>query len=383
VLDDPSTFGVAFRRWLANRPPELEPSREWTARDFEGDIAAQSRLQHHLWAAGWGRWGWPEDSGGFGGSVVHRGIVYDELTAAGYIYPHFSETLEIVASTLLHFSPELARIHLPAALEGRELWCQAFSEPDAGSDLTSLTTRAVAAGDGFRVSGQKVWQSFGHVSRWTMLLARTGSPDSRHRGLTMFWVDLETPGITVRPIAVSNGRNELAEVYFDEVAVPASAVIGEVGVGWAVTMYLMQFERGMYAWQRQAHLHMRLADAIRQSGRPAAEVGVLVGDAFVSLFALRTRARSTLLRLAAGDTIGPEASVDKTLLSSTEHAVYDAARELLSPEFELGGSDRAHIWRDEWHYSRSTSVFGGAVEVQRDIIAERLLGLPRRSARGT
>jgi alkylation response protein AidB-like acyl-CoA dehydrogenase len=367
----------AFREWLKANASEFEPHRTWRARSFEDDVAAQCELQRLLYDSGWGRVGWPESCGGLGGDIVGRGIVYDELTAAGIAYPHFAETMEIVASTLLHYTPHLAQRHLPAALEGRELWCQAFSEPNAGSDLTSLTTRAVREGGSFRVTGQKVWQSFGHVSSWTMLLARTGTSDSRHRGLTMLWVDMATPGITIRPIAVANGRNELAEVFFDDVIVPVESIIGEVDAGWAVTMYLMQFERGMYAWQRQAHLHMRLADAVRATTHPANEIAASVGDAYLALFALRTRTKATLQRLAAGENVGPEASIDKAMLSATEQLVYDTARELFSPAFELDDSDVAHVWRDEWMYSRSTSIFGGAAEVQRDLIAERLLSLPR------
>jgi alkylation response protein AidB-like acyl-CoA dehydrogenase len=373
----PGELRDRLREWLRNESPRLEPFRSGRATSLEDDIAHERELQRLLYDAGWTRFGWPVECGGSGGSAVLRGVVYEELTAAGLIFPEAYQILETLGPMLTRYAPELARLHLGPYLAGDELWCQGFSEPDAGSDLAGLRTRAIDEGDCFRLVGQKVWQSLGHISRWCAALVRTGEPDSRHRGLAMMWIDLELPGITVNPIRAANGRNELSEVFFDDALVPKSSLIGGPSQGWEVAMYLLQFERGMYAWQRQARLHTRLQDAVAQSTRPPAETAAVLGDAYLALFALRMKCRETLLRLAAEENPGPEISVDKVLLSTAEQAVFDAVRQLLWPALEIDDADETVILRNEWFYSRATSIFGGAVEVQRDIIAERLLGLPR------
>jgi hypothetical protein len=232
------------------------------------------------------------------------------------------------------------------------------------------------------LNGQKIWTSRAHVARRCLVLARSGSAESRHRGLSMLWVDLESPGVTVKPLACADGRNAVSEVFFDDVVVPATELVGELDGGWAVALYLLQFERGNYAWQRQAWLGKRLQEAIANVEPGAgdggdAETAGLVGDAYLDLFALRATSSATLPRLAAGESPGPAISVDKILLSTAEKSVLETARRLLWPAFETGGDDASAVWRREWWFSRVTSILGGAVEVQRDIVAGRILGLPR------
>ncbi len=265
-------------------------------------------------------------------------------------------------------------------MRGDETWCQGFSEPEAGSDLGSLRTRAVADGDGYRLTGQKTWSSNGHVSAWSCLLARTGEPDSGYRGLTMFWVDLAAEGVNVVPTPLENGRCETSEIFLDDVFVPATHVVGGVGEGWPVVMFLLQFERGAYAWTRQAALHSQLDELVREHGDEFGEdADRIVGDAYLALLALRSQAKRTIGELAAGRDLGPEASIDKLLLSAAEQCMTEAARALLSPRLELSYEDDAYaaLWRSRWLYSRITTIYGGAAEVQRDLVSERLLGLPR------
>jgi acyl-CoA dehydrogenase len=188
---------------------------------------------------------------------------------------------------------------------------------------------------------------------------------------------MSLPGVTVRPIRAASGRHEFAELFFDDVVVPRDALVGELNGGWAVAMHLLQFERGMYGWIRQAWLHRRLEEAIA-SGSPAGPASPeTVADAYLAALSLRLRCRSTVGRLAAGAFLGPEISVDKLLLSAAEQEVQDAARAVLGPAFVLDDSPAAQGWRSEWFYSRATSIYGGAAEVQRDIVAEHLLGLPK------
>jgi alkylation response protein AidB-like acyl-CoA dehydrogenase len=279
---------------------------------------------------------------------------------------------------LIRFDPAKAVARIPPACRGDEAWCQGFSEPDAGSDLASLRCRAVASDDGWVLNGQKVWTSLAHLSTHCFVLARTGGPDSGHRGLSMFLVGHDTPGMTVRPLRAMNGRYEFGEVFLDDVALPSDAIIGAPGQGWAMAMYLLQWERGMYAWQRQALMHQRLGQLVAEAGG-AADPAAL-GATWATVATLRALSRDTVRRLAAGESPGPEISVTKVLLARAEQLLMDSARDALVPRLELDPSESG--WRAEWFYSRATSIYGGTAEIQRSIIAERCLGLPREPARG-
>jgi alkylation response protein AidB-like acyl-CoA dehydrogenase len=259
------------------------------------------------------------------------------------------------------------------------MWCQGFSEPDSGSDLASLRCRAVPEGDRrtaatWRVNGQKVWTSLAQYSQRCVLLARSGPADSRHRGITAFFVDMDTPGISVRPIEMINGEREFAEVFFDDVAVPADRILGEPDGGWAVAMSILPYERSSCFWQRIAYLYRRLerlVEAAPQHDR-AAEV---VGEAYLQLHALRARSRATQHRLAETGTLGAETSIDKVLVATAEQTTYDAARRLLGGMVELDDGTAGETWRGEYLYSRAATIYGGTIEVQRNIIARRLLEL--------
>jgi alkylation response protein AidB-like acyl-CoA dehydrogenase len=366
------------RRWLDGHAAELTPYRKEPHGDLADAVAYFRPLQKLLYTSGWTRLGWPEACGGVGGSAVQRAAVMEELAAAGYVIPETLGSVEIIAPMLIRFAPKLAAAHVAAAIAGDEVWCQGFSEPDAGSDLGSLRTRATADGDRFRITGQKMWSSNGHIAQHCCLLARTGTSDSGYRGLTMFWIDLDTPGVTVRPVACESGRAEVAELFLDDVEVPARRVVGEVGEGWRVVMYLMQFERGAYAWQRQADLHTQLQHLIDEAPEPLSDSAPdLIGNAYLALFALRARCTPTLESLASGHDLGPEISVDKLLLSQAEQTITDTARRLLWPALEIEDGDLAATWRRRWSYSQICTIYGGAAEIQRDLVAERLLGLPR------
>ena len=370
-------FASAFRAWCADHDTDLAPYRTAVSGSLADGFAHERGLRHLLWQHGWTRWGWPIECGGLGGSALLRAILHDELAAAGYIVPESFGLMEIVTPTLLRFAPELARRDMPAMLRGDELWCQGFSEPDAGSDLASLRTRAIDTGDQFVVSGQKTWTSRAHIARRCLVLARTGEVDSRHRGITALWIDLESPGVTVTPLATADGRDAFCEVFFDDVRVPRSSLIGEVGGGWAVAMYLLQFERGNYAWQRQAGLTAKLQSLVtKMAAAPDADAR-LIGEAYLDVFALRSTSIVTLNELTAGRNPGPAISVDKLLLSTAERAVLDTARQVLWPSLELDDSEISAVWRQEWWFSRATSILGGSAEVQHDILAERVLGLPK------
>src|SRR5512134_1056303 len=289
--------------------------------------------------------------------------------------PGLFSLIEVLAPTLIDFAPpELAADAVPRLLSGEELWCQGFSEPDSGSDLASLRCRAVQDGDAWRINGQKVWTSLAQYSDRCVLLTRTGPPESRHRGITAFFVDMDTPGITVKPLEMINGEREFAEVFFDDVVVPANRMLGELNGGWAVAMSILPYERSSCFWQRIAYLYrrlQRLVDVAPDDDR-AAEV---VGNAFLQLHALRARSRVTQHRLAAGGTLGAETSIEKVLLATAEQTTYDAVRRLLSGVVEMDDGVDGETWRGEYLYSRASTIYGGTAEVQRNIIARRLLEL--------
>ncbi|HEV7535483.1 MAG TPA: acyl-CoA dehydrogenase family protein [Acidimicrobiia bacterium] len=368
---------AAFVAWLRANEAALAPFRARRPGPIEDAFAHDNQLHRLLGAEGWTAYGWPEEAGGRGGSALLRAILYDELIGAGYIVPEAFNVLETIGPMLCTYAPHLAREEMTAFAAGRRMWSQGFSEPDAGSDMASIRTRAVLDGDVFRINGQKIWVSFGHLSDACGVLVRTGDVESRHRGLSILWVDMTLPGVTVRPIQAASGRHEFAELFFDDVAVPRSCLVGELNGGWAVAMHLLQFERGMYGWIRQAWLHRRLEDGLRSALTDAPASPGMVGEAYLAALSLRLRCRATVERLADGAFLGPEISVDKLLLSTAEQQVFDTARTLLGPGFAVSDDPAAADWRSEWFFSRSTSIYGGAAEVQRDIVAEHLLGLPK------
>ena len=224
------------------------------------------------------------------------------------------------------------------------------------------------------INGQKVWTSLAQFSDRCVLLTRTGPADSRHRGITAFFVDMDTPGITVAPLEMLNGELEFAEVFFDDVVVPADRMLGELNGGWTVAMSILPYERSSCFWQRIAYLYRRLQRLVEVAPDDdrAAEI---VGDAYVQLHALRARSRATQHRLAETGTIGAETSIDKVLVATAEQTIYDAVRRLLPGMIEMDDGAAGETWRSEYLFSRAATIYGGTAEVQRNIIARRLLEL--------
>jgi alkylation response protein AidB-like acyl-CoA dehydrogenase len=376
---DLAGYRAELHAWLDAHHEELAP-RFAPPGTLDDRIAQMQRVKSILFAAGWMQLGWPERVGGRGGSPMLRTELGAALAGRGLADPGLYSLIEVLAPTLIDFArPELAAEVVPRLLSGAEMWCQGFSEPDTGSDLASLRCRAVPNGDArtastWVINGQKVWTSLAQYSERCVLLARTGPPDSRHRGISAFFLDMDTPGITVAPLEMINGEREFAEVFFDDVVVPADRMLGEPNGGWAVAMSILPYERSSCFWQRIAYLYarlQRLVDAAPDDDR-AAEV---VGNAFLQLHALRARSRATQHRLAAGATLGPETSIEKVLLATAEQTTYDAARRLLRGVVEMDDGVAGETWRSEYLYSRAATIYGGTAEVQRNIIARRLLDL--------
>ncbi|MDB6002897.1 MAG: putative acyl-CoA dehydrogenase [Rhizobacter sp.] len=376
-------FRTRLRASLAEEPA-FDRWRGLHHTSTEDRMAAHAGLMAELYRHGWNRYGWPEEAGGLGGDERFRAVLYDELAAAGLPVPGQTHLLETLGPPTTRFAPHLSAAYLPAYLRGEEWWGQGFSEPDAGSDLAALRCRARREGDTYVVSGSKLWMSHGSTATRMVCLVRTGTPESRHRGLTMIMIDVDSPGVSVRPVAIASGENELAEVFFDDVVVPADRLIGDEGAGWAVAMYLLQFERAMYAWlcaaealRRLRELRGQLAERVASGRRLPDGAATRVGEVYGDLVTLRARSAETVRRLAAGQTVGPEASVDKVLLATLEINLHDLARDLLGPDFLFGTDASMEQWRTDWWFTRSATILGGSSEVQRTILADHVLGLPK------
>ncbi len=367
-------FRAGLVAWLDEHLADLVPSYVGEG-TLDEQMAQLSKVKRALYEAGWIRYGWSESVGGLGGPSILRAVLGEEVTARGLVEAGFYSMTEVLAPTLAEFAPpELARAEIPKLLRGDTMWCQGFSEPGTGSDLSSLSCRATQVDDHWVVNGQKLWTSLAQHASACVLLTRTGPPGSAHRGITAFFVDIDSPGITVRPFELLNGAPEFAEVFFDDVVVPADRILGEVNGGWAVAMNILPFERSTSFWHRTAFLARRMQQLVERAPDDVHSATVL-GEAFQQLYAMRARSRLTQYRLAEQGTIGAETSVDKILVATAEQQVFDAVRELMPGVVELDDSPDGAHWRSEFLYSRAATIYGGSAEIQRNIVARRLLDL--------
>jgi alkylation response protein AidB-like acyl-CoA dehydrogenase len=367
-------FRMSVDRWLDEHGAELEPEFEGIG-TLDEQMAQLRKIMRLGYDAGFTRWGWPERVGGLGGSNLLRAYLGEALTARDLVEPGNYSMPEVLAPTMIDFAPaDLAANMVPRLLSGDEIWCQGFSEPGTGSNLGSLACRATKDGDDWRVNGQKVWTSLAQYAQRCVLLTRTGTPESAHRGITAFFIDMDTPGITVRPIETMHGVPEFSEVFYDDVLVPGDRILGQVDGGWAVAMDLLPYERSTALWHRATYLQRRLEQLVSLAPDGALDPASL-GEAIEQVWALRARSRATQRRLAAGETLGPETSIDKVLLATAEQAVFDLAAEGLGPSVAIGDDPESGRWRAEFLYSRAATIYGGSAEIQRNIIARRLLEL--------
>ena len=377
-------FALEVRRWLAHnteRPgPDLSPEesidwgRRWQAKLAEARMVAIS---------------WPESVGGRWAAPVEVALYNMEYARAGAPQPVNRVGINLAGPTLLaHGTPEQQARWLPSILDASEIWCQLFSEPAAGSDLAALRTTAEPVADGWLVTGEKVWTSYAGFSKWGIALVRTGidGEQSRHRGISCMVIDMEDPGVEVRPLRQITGEFEFNQVGLDEVFVPADQLVGGLHQGWAVAGTALAHERGTaYPFKEQVvheiYLGELLADA-RGRGALADPVAAdQIVDAYVELRLLRLRNYRTLSQLGRGVEPGPDSSITKLVHSSMTRRLSSTALDILGDEAPLwpaGGRDlTAGSWQRQWLWSKAGSIAGGTDEVQRNIIAERLLGLPR------
>jgi hypothetical protein len=371
--EDLATFAASFEQWLSTCPESLigasSPLPTTDAR-----MEAMRRLMGDLFAEGWGRWGWAEPFGGLGGSILHRAVMWEGLARHGVGGMAAFEHLEVLGPTLLTMGPpEFCARAFPCFLDGTETWAQGFSEPDSGSDLAALRTRATADGSEYRITGRKIWTSWARFARWCLVLARTGTVESRHRGITAFIVDLHSPGVEIRSIAQANGHDELAELTLDEVVVSADRVIGTVDGGWAVAMHILSSERGTFAWFRQCFLLHQMLGMLE---RGAPEADGLLGDAVLDLASVGALSIDALRAHERGATLGPRAAFTKLSLCAAEQGMFDWALasdpDVIVDPFDDEGLDL----RAAYLFSRIVTVYGGSKQMQLDTVAKQILRLP-------
>jgi alkylation response protein AidB-like acyl-CoA dehydrogenase len=287
----------------------------------------------------------------------------------------------LLAPTMLEYGTEAQKArYLPAMASGDEIWCQGWSEPDAGSDLAGIRSRAARhpAGDGWVLNGQKTWASRGAFAEWCFGIFRTDPEAERHRGLTYFLLPMDSPGLTMRPIPQIDGETGFAEIFFDNVEVPDSQVLGDVGAGWSVAMATAGSERGLSLRSpaRYTEAAGRLLDLYDRRGGPPSATDA-VAQAYMDAQAYQLHTYWTATKVSRGHAVGPEASCNKIFWSETDVAIHETALSLLGPEAEILEAGAPGEWLDGYLFSLAGPIYAGTNEIQRNVVAERLLGLPR------
>jgi len=366
-------FATEVREWLAANMGDVpafasfDAEVEW-GRQWQGRLAAERWVGLH----------WPAEYGGRGASPVQVAIFNAEYARARAPQLVNRVGLNLAGPTLLaHGTAEQKERWLAKILTATEIWCQLFSEPGAGSDLAALTTKAEPAEDGWLLSGQKVWTSYAQYARWGICLARTDPDAPKHRGISYLVVDMEASGIDVRPLTQITGEAEFNEVFLDEVFVPADHLVGELNQGWAVANTTLAHERGTnFPFKEQVvhevYLGELWGEAARRDKLDDPAVVDHLAQAYVELAVLRLHNWRTLSRLARGEEPGPESSWVKLAWTDLTQHLSEAALDVVDPESPLWGK-----WQRQWLWSKAASIAGGTSEIQRTIIGDRILGLPR------
>lgn len=384
-------FAAEARAWLeANLPAEWRRDHCWTRVEEPLWLEIARPWQRRLYEGGWAAIAWPREHGGRGASVIERWLFDQALDEMGAPRPPTASYVDLIGPALLqHGNEQVRRRFIGPLLSGDELWCQGFSEPGAGSDLGSLRTRGERRGDEYVVNGQKVWTSHADIADWCFLLCRTEPEALKHKGISLLLVDMRSPGVTVRPLQQMTGDAEFCEVFFEDVRVPADHLVGAPGAGWQIAMGILAHERGpVWTFTFQRRIRRSLENLFATTRAHAATDGALrdplvrqrLAQAWIEVEILRLTAYRSLTRLLRTGHPGVESSIEKVLGSETDQRLQDIAAGLFGPYGTL--RDGPHALEDgrrvrEYLYARSETLMGGTSEIQRNVIAQRLLGLPR------
>ena len=384
------SFRNELRAWLADALPAgwgetvFEPENE--------DERARFRLawERKLFEGGWSGINWPVEYGGRGATLIERGIFAEEMARA-----RTPEGLNIIGHNLAgptilrHGTDAQKRRFLPTIISSDEVWCQGFSEPNAGSDLASVRTRAERRGDKFIVNGQKIWTSFAQYSDWCFALVRTDTEAPKHKGLSFLLIDMKSHGISIRPLRQISGESEFNETFFDDVEVPVENVVGDINGGWKIAMTTLAYERGPEdALGRQVRFKQEIDTLLRtlseapRGARSAIEDPVIrqnLARSIIEVEVMRLSSLRAFSKYLRGEERGADASVLKLYWSHAAQNMYETAMDALGPLAPLSGGEAAAGGRFQlsWLQSKAFTIYSGSSEIQRNIIGERMLGLPR------
>jgi len=368
--------------------------RDWLVANLDGEFAAvrgkggpgreheayEQRLawDRHLAAAGWTCVGWPVEFGGRGATIEQQVIFHEEYARADAParVNHLGE--ELLGPTLIAFgTPEQQARFLPHIKDVTELWCQGYSEPGAGSDLAAVSTAATLRDGQWSITGQKVWTSLAHLADWCFVVARTEPGSQRHHGLSYLLVPMDQPGVTVRPITQLTGTSEFNEVFFDDARTDASLVVGGAGKGWTVAMGTLGFERGVSTLGQQLGFRRELAGVVELARRNGAAEDPIIRDQLTRAWLGLEVMRAHALRTLSSATSGTQASVAKLLWAHWHRGLGELAMDVAGAPSMVEGADGLDDWQRLFLFTRADTIYGGSSEIQRNIIAERTLGLPR------
>jgi alkylation response protein AidB-like acyl-CoA dehydrogenase len=360
-------FRDDVRGWIEANHPGPEPDSDQEAFEF------RRAWQRALNQRGWAGLSWPTEYGGAGATMVEQAIFSEEIARAGA--PQMANVLGLAMggpTVIAHGTEEQKQRFLPPILSADEIWCQGFSEPESGSDLASLKTRAVRNANEWVVTGQKVWTTYAHEAKWCMLVARTDPDVPRHRGLTYFLMDMDQDGVDVRPLVQITGEAEFNELFIEEARIPDENIVGGEGNGWPVAITTLMHERVGLAFALQVRVQIALRElqgAIREAGLNGDPV---IRQRFGQLFADAQVLRLNAYRSLTG-TPGPQGSLGKWHWAEVNQALTELAMDVAGPRAQLGDG----TWPYRFLRSRANSIEGGTTEILKNIVAERVLGLPR------
>jgi alkylation response protein AidB-like acyl-CoA dehydrogenase len=373
-----TAFRDELRAWFADNDPGPEPARGGAAGEEDAHFAWRRDFQRRLHDAGWAAPHWPREYGGRGATVTESAIFFEELGRARAPLPANVLGILLGGPTLMMWGTDEQKDRfLGPILSGEEIWCQGFSEPEAGSDLAALKTRAMADGDDWVVTGQKVWTSGAQHSKWCMLVARTDPDVPKHKGLTYFLLDMEQPEVQVRPLRQITGESEFNELFIESARIPGENVVGGVGNGWKVALTTLMNERAGLAFFLQVLLRRQLDDLIDEAAARGRLDDDVVADRLGALHVktevLRLTAYRGLTAIEKYGQPGPEGSLTKWMWSDANQELAQLASDVVGAEGLVAGSR----WGYELLRARGNSIEGGTTEILKNIVAERVLGLPR------
>ncbi len=378
-------FRDELRAWLRENLAD-ELATPLPAMGAEEGVERRRRWQRRVHQAGYAGVSWPKQYGGRGLSLIEAMIVNEEMARAKAPDMINVIGLNMAGPTIIHHGTEEQKAkYLENILDATDIWCQGFSEPNSGSDLASLQTRAVPDGDDFVVNGQKVWTTLGHVAKWCILLTRTGTAEEKHTGLTYLIVDMQSPGVEVKPLVQMTGDAEFNEIYFTDVRVPRENLLGGVGEGWRVAMTTLMHERATLGVALQVRSRIAFDELVTLARAGAKSADPLVRQKLAQLYVetevMRFNGYRGLTGMLRGEPPGPEGTINKLMWSEVNQRLMETALEVEGPAALLADGEESAPAGGRWSYqflrSRANSIEGGTSEVLRNILAERVLGLPR------